>query len=510
MVNRRFLDPPLAAFLTVALTAAGVAATAGPAAAHHRSGQTPVVLFSSDGMRPDLMQRYAAQGQMPAYASLMRGGVTGANGLTQGFPPNTGQGWYTMATGAWPGVHGSTNNTFFDNRQAFTTSTSFAFHGNGASPGSDPANVLEAQSVASGAEAAGKKVAQLEWTGGLNAGISGPTVDYATFYSQRGLLEYPANPAKQAGAAGFGLSYQVAAFTPAAGWTNVPASTGKPAEQTTLTVTSTSAALNPTRTFDLYVYASGSRGYDRVVMVPSAAAKDGSKAAANLTPRTYHPVKLTGADGLIGAAAGESAGFYVDVTNLAGDLSSFGLYFTSVTRPNAHCATAACNALPAGAPGEDRLAKYIADNLPPAIFGDFAPEEAGLIDENTWYQQVVGLNNAYDRAVFDFVVGKLQPDTDVLLAGTDQTDEVSHQILALLTRTAPDGSANPYYDRVKGTGPRDHRVAQRAAFLRGAYESADSRLGLIRSLVGHDPDILASSDHGFAPQWLAIDGALPL
>ena len=79
----------------------------------------------------------------------------------------------------------------------------------------------------------------------------------------------------------------------------------------------------------------------------------------------------------------------------------------------------------------------------------------------------------------------------MLLAGTDQTDEVSHQILGLLTPTAPDGSANPYYDRVAGTGPRDHRLAQREAYLRGAYASADARLGLVRSLL-HDPDVLAS------------------
>jgi 2',3'-cyclic-nucleotide 2'-phosphodiesterase (5'-nucleotidase family)/predicted AlkP superfamily phosphohydrolase/phosphomutase len=491
---------------------------AGPAAAHPgqaprsspaNAGRHPVVLFSSDGMRPDLMQRYAGAGAMPNYASLMRSGATGANGLTQGFPPNTGQGWYTLATGAGPGVHGSTNNTFFDNRQPFTSSTSFAFHGNGASPGTDPTNVLEAQSVASSAELAGKKVAQLEWTGGLNANISGPTVDYATFYSQRGLLEYPANPVKQSSAAGFGLSYQVATFTPASGWTNVPASHGVPAQQSTLSVTSTSPALNPTRTFDLYVYASGTAGYNRVLMVPANAAKNGAAAAANLTPRKYSAVKLKGADGLIGTAAGESAGFYADVTTLAPDLSTFGLYFTSVTRPNAHCATAACDALPAGAPGEDKLAKYIADNLPPAIFGDFAPEEAGLIDEDTWYGQTVGLNQAYDLAVFNYVLGTLQPDTQVLLAGTDQTDEVSHQILGLLTPRAPDGSANPYFDRVAGSGPRDHRLAQRAAYLRGAYHSADQRLGFVRSQLKH-ADVLASSDHGFAPQWEAVDAPLVL
>src|SRR5690242_9425016 len=266
--GRRLSAGSAAVLLTAGLVATvSSSAAASPPATSHK---TPVVLYSSDGMRPDLMQRYAAQGVMPTYASLMRSGATGDNGLTQGFPPNTGQGWYTLATGAGPGVHGSTNNTFFDNRQVFTTSTSFAFHGNGASPGTDPTNVLEAQSVASSAELAGKKVAQLEWTGGLNANINGPTVDFATFYSRRGLLEFPANATKQTSAAGFGLSYQVAAFTPATGWTNVPAST-QPAQQSVLTVDSTSPALNPTRTFDLYVYASGANGYDRVVMVPTTA-----------------------------------------------------------------------------------------------------------------------------------------------------------------------------------------------------------------------------------------------
>jgi 2',3'-cyclic-nucleotide 2'-phosphodiesterase (5'-nucleotidase family)/predicted AlkP superfamily phosphohydrolase/phosphomutase len=491
--------------VAVALAAAAGAASPAP---HVAAARHPVVLFGSDGMRPDLMQRFAAAGAMPTYAALMRRGATGSNGLTQGFPPNTGQGWYTLATGAYPGVHGSTNNTFFDNRQQFTASDSFSFHGNGASPGSDPTNVLEAQSVASSAELAGRKVAQLEWTGGLNANIAGPTVDFSTFFSQRGVLETPANATKQASAARFGLSYQVAAITPATGWTHVPASKFPPM-QTTLQLKSTSAALNPDRTFDLYIFAT-KFGYNHALVVPQAAGKDGAAALADLQPGRFSAIKLKGADGLIGAAAGESAGFYMKIMRMSGDLSHFSLYFTSLTRPHASCGTAACTALPAGAPGEDHLEKYIADNLPPAIFGDFAPEEAGLIDEDTWFQQVVGLNNTYDRAVFRFVLGTLQPDTDVVLAGTDQTDEVSHQILGLLTPIAPDGSRNPFFDRVAGTGPRDGRIAQRTGYLRGAYSSADARLGLLRHLVGRDPDVLASSDHGFAPQWLAIDAALPL
>ena len=39
-----------------------------------------VVMFASDGMRPDLMERYAKDGLMPTYKKLMKDGVTGKNG----------------------------------------------------------------------------------------------------------------------------------------------------------------------------------------------------------------------------------------------------------------------------------------------------------------------------------------------------------------------------------------------------------------------------------------------
>src|SRR5262245_61427411 len=209
---------PLRLLTTLAL----LAALSDVAARATAAGQAPpftqrALLFASDGMRPDLMEGYAAAGAMPTYASLMRAGVRGDNGLVQGFPPNTGVGWYTLATGAWPGEHGSTNNTFhrvgegsFNNRTSFST------------PG-----ILQADTIANAAERAGKKVAQVEWVGGRNANIAGPTVDFANFFSNRGVLAAPADPDEQAGAASFGLSYQVAGFDAASGWTNVPA--GDPA-----------------------------------------------------------------------------------------------------------------------------------------------------------------------------------------------------------------------------------------------------------------------------------------
>ena len=88
-----------------------------------------VIFFASDGMRPDLMERYAAAGAMPTYASLMANGARGNNGMTQGFPPNTGVGWYTLMTGTWPSEHGSTNNTYFRTGDTFSNRTSFSAAG---------------------------------------------------------------------------------------------------------------------------------------------------------------------------------------------------------------------------------------------------------------------------------------------------------------------------------------------------------------------------------------------
>jgi Type I phosphodiesterase / nucleotide pyrophosphatase len=114
---------------------------------------------------------------MPTMREFLRDGASASgNGLLTQAPPNTGAGWYTLATGAWPGVAGSTNNTFHVNGQPFANRTG-AF---------DP-NVLQAESIAQSAERAGLKVAQVEWAGGRNATIQGPTIDFRTFLSGRGV-----------------------------------------------------------------------------------------------------------------------------------------------------------------------------------------------------------------------------------------------------------------------------------------------------------------------------------
>jgi 2',3'-cyclic-nucleotide 2'-phosphodiesterase (5'-nucleotidase family) len=497
--TRRRLAAVIAAVCLLTTSLASPATAAKPGGTHPLTRKA--IFFSSDGMRPDLMEKYANAGHMPTYKALMDAGVRGDNGMQPAFPPNTGVGWYSMMTGTWPSEHGSTNNTyhrtgesFFNNRTSFS-----ALQAGGPT--------IQADTLAAAAERAGKKVAQIDWVGGNQSGIAGPTVDFVNFFSTRGVLAAPLNATEQSGAAAFAISYQVAAFAPAAGWTNVPA--GDPAaapQQTLLTVATSFAIQNPTRTYDIYVYDSvidGTAAYDHAILVRTAALKDGTQASRDLAVGDFKEIKLRGADGLIGTRAGQTAGFYVKLITLAPDLSSFKLYFTSVERVIALCSTAACNALPAGGAGESKLEKKLAEDFPTFISADFAPLEARIIDEATYVQQGRDLEKASSDAYVNYILGELQPNTDVAFVGYPVTDEFSHQFMALVSPTDIDGEPNPYYDDLEGNGTPDGLVATREGYIESAYEEADAKLALVRSYLSN-ATVFAGSDHGFAPQWLAV------
>jgi hypothetical protein len=450
-------------------------------------------------MRPDLMEIYAHQGHMPTYSKLMDQGVRGVNGMVPPFPTNSGVCWYTLATGAFPAQHGSTNNTFHRSGEVdFNNSTSYSMPG-----------ILQADTLASAAERDGKKVAQIHWVGGLNAKISGPTVEFGHYFSNRGVLAAPLDSSEEAGAASFKVSYQPASFPSADGWTNVP--TGDPAappRQTLFTIPTKKPAENPDRAYDVYIYDSrvdGTPAYDRAILVPSNHFKNGSMKSADLAPGDFKEVKLRGADGLTGSRAGQTASFYTKLINLSPDLSSFRLYFTPVARVFATCTTDACNALPPGGPGEDRLEKHIADNLPGYILADPAPLHAGIIDEDTFVQQGLELEAFYGNAVTRYILGTLQPDTDLALVGYPVTDEFKHEFLGLITPADMDGAPNPCYDRVQCKGGLDNRVAMRENYIRRSYTGADAKLALARRLMGPNPTVFAASDHGFAPHWYAVN-----
>ena len=131
-------------------------------------------------------------------------------------------------------------------------------------------------------------------------------------------------------------------------------------------------------------------------------------------------VRLTGADGLIGARAGQTAGFYVkliDLAGSAGSVGSFKLYFTSVSRAIACCAC------------DPNFESTLVDMFPTSTAADFAPLEAGIIDEDTYVEQ--GLMWAdFHWAALELHPDVVQPDTDLLFLGSPVTDEFSHQFLA--------------------------------------------------------------------------------
>ena len=135
---------------------------------------------------------------MPTFRDLMKDGVRGRNGLVQAFPPNTGVGWATLATGAYPGEHGSTNNTFHRlTDPSFNSSTSFAATG-----------LLQADTIGQAAERAGKKVAAIEWVAARSytPALQGPVVDFRSFFGGRGIVLNFDIPGQTASA--FGVQYQ--------------------------------------------------------------------------------------------------------------------------------------------------------------------------------------------------------------------------------------------------------------------------------------------------------------
>ncbi len=474
-----------------------------------RPSASKVILFSSDGIRPDLVDRYAKAGAMPTMRSLLKSGVRGANGLLQAFPPNTGVGWNTLATGTWSSEHGSTNNTFFRTGESnFNNSTGIG------APGA-----VQTDSLQQTAERAGKTVVSMEWVASraLNPAMKGPVVDFRSFLSNRGIVANYDVPGQPAGAATFGVSYQrtgttenagtsnaydVPAVTDAAGWTNVPATQGAP-KQTQFRVRSTAfpSDANVNRFYDLYIYdsAGSAPGFDHVLVVPSTAGKDGSQAVANLEQNQWADVKVK----LVGPRAGQTAGFYVKAIEIAPDLAKFRLYFTSIARSNATyngCTYApGCNT----ALGfEETLNK----DFPTSTAADFAPLEARIVDEDTYIEQGLKWKDAH-FAYLRYIIDTLGVRPDLLMLGNPVTDEFSHQFMALVTPTDIDGDPNPYYDDVEGDGVKDNRVAAREGYIRSAYAEADETLTLARSLLGTGTTSFVTSDHGFAPQWRAVNSS---
>lgn len=203
-----------------------------------------------------------------------------------------------------------------------------------------------------------------------------------------------------------------------------------------------------------------------------------------------------------GALDGQTAGMLVRVEELTGDLSRVRLFHTSVSR-----AIATWPTWP-GEPGfTGDFVEFLAQRFPTSTAADFAVLEAGIVSEETYVDQGLYWSTGH-LPMLEYVARTHRPD--LLLVGMPTTDEFQHQFLGLVSRTLPNGDPNPAYDDVDLNGVPDGRVRAREGFIRTAYQESDATLTLARRLVGRDPVTFVASDHGFAPQFLAVDASKPL
>src|SRR6478752_412571 len=362
-----------AAALAVGLATPWEGADAHGGGHHHgRDDSSKLLFFASDGLRQDAVEKYSDDGVTRGFRELLRRGAYASDhGLLTQAPPNTGAGWFTLTTGAWPAVHGSTNNTFHINGAPFGNSTA-AF--------SNP-SILQAETLAQAAERGGKKVAQIEWAGGRSGSIQGPTLDFRNFRSGRGVVtNYTAPPDNLPFAASLGLQFDQTPPVAATGWTGAPASYS-PAMEMHMRVLDGTPAVDKYG-LNAYIYDSKNdhkTRYDRVFFSRTKAAAD---KVADLEQGEWADVKVK----IIGSDLdGKTGAFLLEVERLDQDLSHVRLFHTSVTRAIAIWPN--WTGEPGYGPGTTKTFEdYVAENYPSSQAGDFAVLESGIVSEDTYIQ----------------------------------------------------------------------------------------------------------------------------
>ncbi|NTU63358.1 MAG: hypothetical protein HGB05_08125, partial [Chloroflexi bacterium] len=332
----------------------------------------------------------------------------------------------------------------------------------------------------------------------------GPTVDFRGFFSGRGVAtNYIGATDDAAFVAAFGLQFDHpagfagqapfagAAPVDATGWNNVPKSYS-PAKEMRLRVLDFGTDKYGLNAYLFDSTNDGELNYNRILFSPT---KDGANAVATLKRGQWGDVKVK----IIGGSLnGLTGGMLIKVEELTGDLSKVRLFHTSVTRANASWVGWS----EPGFTGD--FAEYVAQKFPVSTAADFAILEAGIVSEETYAEQGLRWENAHLPLIY-YILKNYKPD--LLMLGYPVTDEFQHQFLGLITPKLPNGAPNPAYDDVQVNGTPDGRVAQRTAFIKRAYLGADITLGFAKLFMPHNTSTFVSSDHGFAPQFLAIDAS---
>ena len=254
----------LVAILLITVGTAGAAKQRREAREQRPARVNTVIMFAADGMRPDLVQKYADAKVMPTMRKLIKTGAQGRERPAPGLPAQHRRGLVTR----WPRARGRastarpTTPSTASARGNFNNRTSFATNG-----------ILQADTLAQAAERAGKKVVSMEWVGARNlracpAGAGGRLPD---------LLLEPRRPAELRPCPGsprcantFGVSYQRVDLDAACRLDQRSGllQPGEAGDADRRRTRRSRRRTTSTRTYDLYIYDSTNNGvtsYDRVL-----------------------------------------------------------------------------------------------------------------------------------------------------------------------------------------------------------------------------------------------------
>ncbi len=423
--RRRGIAVAAGVAVTMSLLAWGsspdVSATAGVHPADgDREDQPELLLFAADGLVQDRVEAYAEDRSIvPGFRELIRRGAVATDGglLTQA-PTNTGAGWNTLSTGAWPAVAGSTNNTFHINGQPFANRTA-AFD----------TGVLQAETLAQAAERGNLKVAQIEWAGGRIGDDQGADarLPHVPVRPRRVDELHRPDRRRQRSSPRSGCSSTTgrlrragavpgAAPVPATGWTDVPAVVQPGVRD--------AHARDRLRTVDkyglnAYIYDSTddrTTNYDRVLLSRTKSGNDsvGDLERGRVGRRQGHHRRRR--------ARRQDGG--VPDQDRAPRLRISPRSACS-TRPS-HGRSPSWPTWP-GEPGfTGKFEDYVAEKFPSSQAGDFAILEAGIVSEETYVEQGLYWEQSY-HPLIEYVLNTYQPD--LAMVGYPVTDEFQHQFL---------------------------------------------------------------------------------
>ncbi len=460
-----------------------------------------VIFFASDGMRPDLMEQYAAEG---AHAHLRRPDGDRACAATTAWSRPSRRTPASAGT-RWPPapIRASTarrTTPIYRTGEATSTTGPVLGAGHRCRPIRSP------QQPSAPARRSPR-----------STGSAAPTPDIAGPDGRlRQLLLDPrraggAAQRRRAGRRG-GLRHLVPGrrVRAGSGWTNVPAGDpAAPPKQTMLTVATTFAAQNPTRIYDIYIYDSvvdGTAAYDHAILVRSGAAKDGSQAVGRPGGRRLQGDQADGRDGLIGARAGQTAGFYIKLITLAPDLSSVQALLHLGRARDRHLRHGRLQCAAGGrrwrGPAREVHRRQLADvhrrRLRAARSADHRRghlRRAGPRPGDGLRRRGAQLHPRHAPAGHRPGAGRLPGHRRVPapVHGAGHADRYRRRTRTRTTTTStatasPDGRV----DDPRGLHPQRLPRGGREA---GAGARAD----------GPDATVFAASDHGFAPQWYAVN-----